>query len=212
MSGHCTFAWRNELTRDSHSGEKELAVGTKPHGGHTQAVLVACTSHCRSTLTVLTLFPTGESSGLTDDVKAVMARTLHPTMLRLLQAYDQHPDDPLPPHSFAYGIHLSRTHLSIFVHFPTYTPARDGTSTLEFRQVLVAQHMISVAPIRNMHDTMFLARWRAMIALMTVVTHSRRLDEDFRTASTCLCGVRGDPYRRVSRGAVRCVIPSIKPL
>lgn len=118
----------------------------------------------------------GESSELTQDAKETIARMLYPTLLQLVSEYDE--DEPFPAHYLAYGVHLSRTHLSILAHFPTWVDSHDGTMHVEFHQVVLAQHMISVELDGCMSDELFLARWRAMIALLTVKRHTGILAQD----------------------------------
>ncbi len=56
-----------------------------------------------------------KSKELTGAMRIAMARAIHPTLKQLLDIHGE--KNVLPSHCFVYGIHLSRTHLSIFVHF-----------------------------------------------------------------------------------------------
>lgn len=91
--------------------------------------------------------------------------------------------EPLPSHCFVYGLHLSQTHVSIFVHFPlTSKPESDHPA---FCQVLAAKFLISyVYYMVNSHEGLMISRWRLIIALFTILRHVHTLELELRAEIT----------------------------
>lgn len=135
-----------------------------------------------------------KSKELTDEIRIAMARAVHPTLQQLLDLHGE--KGVLPSHCFVYGIHLSRTHLSIFVHFPTCDTIRNGTRRWNFNQVLLARHLITAEHHgENSHEELLLYRWRLTISLLTLLKHVRLLNEELCHLSTPLtspCSVHRD--------------------
>ncbi|KAJ3556292.1 hypothetical protein NM688_g2109 [Phlebia brevispora] len=124
-----------------------------------------------------------ESPELTDTARIKIAEAVHPTLLRLLNLHEH--KDVLPEYCFVYGLHLSRTRLTVFVHFPTPTSMRDGSIQWEFVQILVASHVLSVDwDIGSTYEDTFLWRWRILIVLCTIARHIQVLEQELGLLST----------------------------
>ncbi|KAJ3537172.1 hypothetical protein NM688_g6728 [Phlebia brevispora] len=124
-----------------------------------------------------------ESPELTDNARELLAKASHPTLLRLLYLHGN--KDVLPPHCFVYGLHVSRMHLSIFAHFPVRRVASNDTDGWEFAQVLLAKHLIPGDPTDVYgHVDQFLSRWRALIALLTILKHVQFQSHEMKIGST----------------------------
>ncbi|CAL1706359.1 unnamed protein product [Somion occarium] len=90
----------------------------------------------------------------------------------------------LPKHCVLYGLHWSRTHLRIFVHFPICTMGEDPTGW-KFGQALAAQHWVALEQVHpervsshcNSQDTFFLGRWRMTVALFAIRARIHELEQ-----------------------------------
>lgn len=85
--------------------------------------------------------------------------------------------EPLPSHCFVYGLHLSQTHLSVFVHFPLAVSLESESDHPDFCQVLAAKFLISYVHFMvNAHEDLMISRWRLVIALFAILRHVQTLE------------------------------------
>ncbi|CAL1706369.1 unnamed protein product [Somion occarium] len=158
-------------------------------------------------------------SDLNGDVRTQMAELAHSTLEKLVKLHG-HQDAQLPKSYFVYGLHVSKTMLSIFVHLPCAVSSYAGDLRLtECRQILIAQHR--VAPFSDekyyeYQDDRFFDRWQLLVALFTIRTHVRILEDHLsnslmqrsRDSACCLRDVSVD--RAEPANAVR-PSPKISP-
>ncbi|CAL1706355.1 unnamed protein product [Somion occarium] len=123
-----------------------------------------------------------------DSVRSEMARILRPTLVHLVQKHrhsqETTSETALPKHCVLYGLHWSRTHLRIFVHFPICTMGEDPTGW-KFGQALAAQHWVALEQVHpervsshcNSQDTFFLGRWRMTVALFAIRARIHELEQ-----------------------------------
>lgn len=102
----------------------------------------------------------------------------HSTLVMLAKRLDV--DEVLPKHWFVYGLHITPSWMSVFVHFPKFD---EDSQIWTFCQVHLADHWLS-APYNRIIDytnndfEIFQERWRLAIAIMTILQQVQLLERD----------------------------------
>lgn len=108
-----------------------------------------------------------------------MAKNVYP-IIRRLQQQVYCDKENLPANGFVYGIHMSRTHISIFAHFAlTPDDVSDEQSAPRFCQILLSRFYLSHLSGGNDQDDLFLGRWCLLTALFAVLRHTEMLQDSF---------------------------------
>ncbi|CAL1706406.1 unnamed protein product [Somion occarium] len=122
---------------------------------------------------------------LTNEIKQSIALALQPT-LRTFIRLNADGSSSLPEHCFVFGIHWSKSRLSILIHFPI--PVDQAGKKWKFCQVLAAEHWVALAERTVQEhaavgaatqDDQLLNRWRLTIALFFIRAHVQRLQHYF---------------------------------
>lgn len=121
-----------------------------------------------------------------------MAKSAYPILQKLQEVYGN--EKSLPTHGFVYGIHTSRTYVTILAHFALSADAADDGG-LGFCQVLLSRFYISHLPSSNAQDDLFLSRWRLFSALFAVIRHTEMLQSIISTP----CSIHTGPVHGIQR-------------